>query len=532
MVVKFPRIALVAGVVTLVSGPWAAAQVAQPAAATHKHYESAPAGQPAGPQRRAGAAAAEPRRAHLPGEHDQAGGAALHQPGAEPGLRVQPRRGAARRSARRRGSIPTLAIAYWGQALVLGPNINAMMEPNEEPHADELIQKAQSLKGRATPRERALIDALAKRYSGSADHRTANDAAYAEAMRAVHKQFPADLDIAMLYVESMMDLRPWGYWMPDGRPHEGTTEIVALTEDVLRRNPKHPGALHMQIHLVEATTTPERAEKAADALMPLMPAAGHMVHMASHIYQRVGRYADAMKSNQLAIAADEDYITQCRAQGLYPMAYYPHNIHFLWFAATARRAVGRGHRLGRRRSPRRSPTTVLAEMPLTAGFRVVPYWANVRFGRWDEILKEPAPPDTNVFLTARLALRARHGLRGHRHACADAEKELAALTPLLAHPSLDAPQLLAQHRPRDHEHRAGGAGRRDRRRQGRLRHGDGAPRARRAARGRAGLHRAVRVGLPAAALRSARCCSRPAGRPRPRPSTGRTSSATARTAGR
>ena len=113
-------------------------------------------------------------------------------------------------------------MAYWGQALVLGPNINAVMEPNEEPHALELIQKAQSLKGKATPRERALIDALAKRYSGSADHRTANDKAYADAMRAVHKQFPADLDIAMLYVESMMDLRPWGYWMPDGRPHEGT----------------------------------------------------------------------------------------------------------------------------------------------------------------------------------------------------------------------------------------------------------------------------------------------------------------------
>ena len=162
-----------------------------------------------------------------------------------------------------------------------------------------------------------------------------NDQAYAEAMRAVHTQFPDDLDIAMLYVESMMDLRPWGYWMPDGRAHEGTREIVALTEDVLRRNPKHPGALHLLIHLVEPTTTPERAEKAADPLMPLMPAAGHMVHMASHIYQRVGRYADAIKSNQLAIAADEDYITQCRAQGLYPMAYYPHNLHFLWFAATA-----------------------------------------------------------------------------------------------------------------------------------------------------------------------------------------------------
>ncbi len=195
----------------------------------------------------------------------------------------------------------------------------------------------------------------------------------------------------------------------------------------------------MLIHLVEATTTPERAEKAADTLMPLMPAAGHMVHMASHIYQRVGRYGDAMKSNQLAIAADEDYITQCRAQGLYPMAYYPHNIHFLWFAATAdaQSAVAID---SAKKVAAKIPDTVLAEMPLIAGFRVVPYWANVRFGRWDEILKEPAPPDTNLFLTV-----AWHFSRGMALVAtgkvADAEKELATLTPMLAHPSLDAPNF-------------------------------------------------------------------------------------------
>jgi tetratricopeptide (TPR) repeat protein len=288
----------------------------------------------------------------------------------------------------------------------------------------------------ATPRERALIDALAKRYSGSADHRTANDAAYATAMRAVHQRFPADLDIAMLYVESMMDLRPWGYWMPDGRPHEGTREIVALTEDVLRRNPKHPGALHMLIHLVEATT-PERAETAADTLMPLMPAAGHMVHMASHIYQRVGRYADAIKSNQLAIAADEDYITQCRAQGLYPMAYYPHNIHFLWFAASAdvQSALALD---AAKKVAEKIGDPVLAEMPFTAGFRVVPYWANVRFGRWTEILAEPAPPATSVFLTA-----AWHFARGMALVATgklpDAEQQLATLQSLQPNPALDTP---------------------------------------------------------------------------------------------
>src|SRR5262245_26515129 len=230
---------------------------------------------------------------------------------------------------------PNLAMAQWGQALVLGPNINAAMEPNEEPAAYEHVKEALKLATRATARERALIEALAARYSGRADDRRPRDAAYAEAMKKVHERFPNDLDIAMLYVESMMDLRPWGYWQRDGTAHAGTAEIVALTERVLARNPRHPGATHMYIHLMEATSEPEKAEKAADTLLTLMPAAGHMVHMPGHIYQRIGRYADAIKANQMAIAADEDYISQCRAQGLYPMAYYPHNIHFLWFAATA-----------------------------------------------------------------------------------------------------------------------------------------------------------------------------------------------------
>ncbi len=226
-------------------------------------------------------------------------------------------------------------MAYWGQALVLGPNINAVMDPNKEPQALEMVQQARLMMKQASPKEQALINALEKRYSGKAAQRMANNKAYADAMRQVHQRFPDDPDIAIFYVESVMTLSPWGYWMLDGKPYERTAEIVALTEKVMRDYPTHPGALHLYIHLIEPTTTPERAEKAADTLLTLMPAAGHMVHMPSHIYQRVGRYADAMKSNQLAIAADEDYIAQCRAQGIYPMAYYPHNIHFLWFAATA-----------------------------------------------------------------------------------------------------------------------------------------------------------------------------------------------------
>lgn len=330
---------------------------------------------------------------------------------------------------------PTLAMAYWGQALVLGPNINAMMEPNEEPQALALIQQAKSLMAQASPKEQALINALEKRYSGKNEQRTVNDKAYADAMRAVHQRFPDDPDITMFYVESMMDLRPWGYWMPDGRPHEGTAEIVALTEKVLHHHPSHPGALHMYIHLIEPTATPERAEKAADTLLTLMPAAGHMVHMPSHIYQRVGRYADAMKSNQLAIAADEEYIAQSHAEGIYPMAYYPHNIHFLWFAATASGQSKIALESARKVAGKVSDE-VLQEVPLTAVFRMVPYWTLARFGHWNEILEEPAPPSTNAFLKGSW-----HYVRGLAFVATGklqlAEQELNTLREIITDQSLD-----------------------------------------------------------------------------------------------
>jgi tetratricopeptide (TPR) repeat protein len=286
---------------------------------------------------------------------------------------------------------PQLAMAYWGQALVLGPNINAGMDPNNEPIALEAIKKAQGLKSKASPREQAYIDALSERYSGIAADRKLRDAAYAAAMRKLHESFPDDLDAAALYAESMMDLRPWGYWSRDGQPYEGIAEVVSVIEKVIERNPLHPGALHLYIHLMESTEKVNKAEGAADRLLTLMPAAGHMVHMPAHIYQRVGRYADAARSNELAIAADEDYITQCQAQGLYPMGYYPHNIHFLWFAASA---DGRSKLAieSARKAASKIPDEALKQIPLLAIFRVVPYYALTRFGRWDEMLKEPEPP--------------------------------------------------------------------------------------------------------------------------------------------
>lgn len=407
------------------------------AGASHKHYEAPPvATTPTGPDGEVAPRLQKLGTHTFPVSTRRAGAQRFVDQGLN--LAYAFNHAEARRAFREAARLdPSLAMAYWGQALVLGPNINALMEPNDEPQALELVKRAQALEGRATPRERALIDALAARYTGTPDARTTNDRAYASAMRQVHRRFPADPDIAMLYVESMMDLRPWGYWMPDGRPHEGTAEIVALTERVMRAHPKHPGALHMYVHLIEPTATPERAEQAADALLTLMPAAGHMVHMPSHIYQRVGRYADAIESNRLAIAADEDYIAQCRAQGLYPMGYYPHNVHFLWFAATAdgqsRVAIDAALKVASR-----VEDAQLAAMPMLAGFRVVPYWAHLRFGRWQEMLAEPMPAASSAFLRG-----AWHYGRGQALVATGnleaAERELQQLEAVLPDKGLDQP---------------------------------------------------------------------------------------------
>src|SRR5687767_8977359 len=230
---------------------------------------------------------------------------------------------------------PDCAMAYWGHALVLGPNINAQMAPEDEPKALDLVRRAAALKPKATTRERAYIDALAARYTGKAEDRQAADRAYAEAMRKLAQAFPADLDARTLFAESLMTLRPWNYWSRDGVPYPETRDIETALGQVIAKHPNHPGALHYWVHLWEPTDTPERAEAEADRLLPLMPGAGHIVHMPAHIYMRVGRHADVVKSNLLSVKADEDYIAQCRAQGIYPLGYYPHNIHFVWMGATA-----------------------------------------------------------------------------------------------------------------------------------------------------------------------------------------------------
>ncbi|GKS67997.1 tetratricopeptide repeat-containing protein [Nitrosomonas sp. PY1] len=332
---------------------------------------------------------------------------------------------------------PNLAMAYWGQALVLGPNINAEMNATLEMQAHTLVQQAKSLMQNISPREQVLINALEKRYTGHAKDRTTNNKAYAQAMRKAHQRFPDDQDIAVLFVEAVMDLHSWGYWMPDDTPYEGIAEIVGVTEQILKVNPKHPGALHMYIHLMESTKNPEKAEQSADTLLTLVPEAGHLVHMTSHIYQRVGRYADAIKSNQMAIAVDESYLARCQDRGPYTTTYYPHNIHFLWYAATldgqSQLAIEAARKVASK-----VDDTMLNEIPITAFFRVTPYWALARFGYWQEILREPAPPASNLFL-----MGSWHYVRGLAQVAtqhiSQAEQELAKLHTVLERLSKDDP---------------------------------------------------------------------------------------------
>lgn len=291
---------------------------------------------------------------------------------------------------------PDCAMAYWGMALVLGPNINMPMPFEAEAQAYELVQKALALKDKASKREQAYISALAVRYSGDAKpDRAALDRAYAEAMRELHSRYPKDLDAATLYAESLMDLIPWNYWTRDLRPHPETVEILRVLEAVLARNPNHPGAIHYYIHTVEVAR-PELAVAGAEKLGQLAPGAGHLVHMPSHIFRRIGRYAEASKSNETAIAADEDYITQCRAQGVYPLAYYPHNLHFLWDSASmegrSRTAIEAA-----RKSASSIPEGLWRELPLLHQFLVAPLFAYTRFGQWDAILSEPQPAADSPF---------------------------------------------------------------------------------------------------------------------------------------
>jgi tetratricopeptide (TPR) repeat protein len=295
---------------------------------------------------------------------------------------------------------PACAMCAWGVALTYGSNYNSPTDAERELGAFTAINQARTLAAAAaTERERALIAALATRHSATpgAD-RAALDRAYADAMRDVSRRFPDDLDAATLLADALMNLRPWSLWTPEGAPQPGTEEIVVTLERVLAADPTHPGANHLYIHAVEASPDPRRAEAAADRLRGLMPGAGHMVHMPSHIYYRVGRYADAALVNVQAVVADRAYFARSRPSPIYRMMYYPHNLDFVWHAAAL---DGRGAECLRaaREFAAAAPPEVVLEMPDMETAPAAPYFALVRFGRWSEMLAEPVPPARMVYVT-------------------------------------------------------------------------------------------------------------------------------------
>ena len=294
---------------------------------------------------------------------------------------------------------PTSAMAEWGLAYVLGPNVNAAMDSASAVEAHAAIGRAQAKSARATERERAYIAALARRYAAQpTSDRAALDSAYADAMRTLSRRYPADLDASTLYAEALMDLAPWTYWNADATPRPGTREIVTTLEKVLKKNPDHPGACHFYIHAVEAAH-PEKAVACAERLAALMPGAGHIVHMPGHIYIRVGRWNDAIEANEHAVHADETYIADVRQNTLYTAAYYPHNYHFMSFAATM---------AGRSAKAIEAARGVVRAVPMDIARTVldvqmfVPYvhQALVTWGRWDDVLAEPLPPSEMRYATA------------------------------------------------------------------------------------------------------------------------------------
>lgn len=322
---------------------------------------------------------------------------------------------------------PACAMCLWGEALVLGPNINAPMFPEAVGPAAAASARALRLARDARPEERALIRALARRYSADPGAgRAALDLAYADAMAEVARDFPGHDTIQVLYAEALMDLSPWDYWAAGGsRPRNRSADMIAALERVLARNPSHPGAAHYYIHAMEASTRPEKALPAARVLAQQMPGAGHIVHMPSHIYYRLGMYREALRANVEAVAVDERYFAGAASDPVYRGAYYPHNIHFVMVSAlmggdgpTALEAAGK---LDRVITPE-----LLQAIGALQPIKAAPYFAHVQFSDPDTLLALPDPGPDFVLVRAmwHYARAVGHARKGAFDA---AGREIAAL---------------------------------------------------------------------------------------------------------
>jgi tetratricopeptide (TPR) repeat protein len=288
----------------------------------------------------------------------------------------------------------TCAMAYWGLGMVLGPNYNAALNPSSLKEIQEVMNKAVMYAAAAAPREKALIGALAKRFPvEEVKDMTPYNEAYAQAMKKVYEQFPGDVNVAAFYADALMNEHPWNLWLKDGTAQPWTAAIRQVLETILAQDVNHPGANHMYIHAMEASKMAGKALPSADRLRNLLPAAGHLVHMPAHIYIRTGDYHKGVIATEKANEADSTYIAQCKAQGAYPLMYYPHNIHFLaacaFFEGNSKKALDAAWMVSRK-----ADRKYLANMPLVQHFYVIPYYVMIHMGRWDDILAQPVPGES------------------------------------------------------------------------------------------------------------------------------------------
>lgn len=332
---------------------------------------------------------------------------------------------------------PACAMCNWGVAYVLGPNYNAGMEEEVEQEAYEASQKALALAENTAAWEKALIEAMVARYNyDKTDDRVQLDQDYADAMKKAYTQFPQNDDITAIYAESLMDLHPWDLYTREGEPKPWTPEIVTLLEQVIDRSPKHPGANHFYIHAVEASANPGQGLPSASMLTDLVPGSGHLVHMPSHIYIRTGHYHEGSLVNERAIVADSLYIVNCNAQGIYPLAYYPHNIHFLTACAALE---GRGETSinAAFRVAANTDVSLMRELGYETlqHYTIIPFYVLTKFGQWDEILTLPQPEEDLIY-----PLAIWHYARGMAFSAKDevqkAKEELGKVKEIAQHPKL------------------------------------------------------------------------------------------------
>ena len=294
---------------------------------------------------------------------------------------------------------PECAMCHWGLDYVLGHNYNVRMDPEVVTVASNAAKKAVKYMDYTTPREQILIKAMAKRYPDKAvDDRSTFDQAYAEALREAYKQYPQDDDIGALLVESIMDMHPWDLWKKDGNPQPWTPELLTLLEEILQRNPDHVASIHLYIHATEASFTPEKALAAAERLPTITPGAGHLVHMPSHTYIRTGHYNEGVAVNQKAVEVDSIYVSACHAAGLYPLAYYPHNYHFLTACAAL---AGRSKiSLEAAQLMVKALDTEIMREPgygTIQHYWSIPFYIMVKFEKWNDILELPEPDQDLIY---------------------------------------------------------------------------------------------------------------------------------------